>query len=89
MFGLFFCHRLMAGNRELFGMDLLCDGQRKSVPFAIALLLVWWNGIMDLRFDAVVCKILLEFVATRAENGENMIDGISRTTSRNLVVNEP
>ena len=32
---------------------------------------------MDLRFDAVVCEILPEFVATRAEDGEDMIDGIS------------
>ena len=63
----------MAGDGELLGVDFLCDWQRKFAPFLIAFLLVGRNGIMDLRLDTMICKILLEFITTLTENGEDMM----------------
>ena len=67
----------MAGDGEFLGVDLLCDGQFKRIPFFITLLFMGWNGIMDLGFDTVVCEVLLECVATFAKHGEDMIDAVA------------
>ena len=83
------CQRLMAGDGEFLGVDLLCDGQGKGAPFLIAALFVGRNGIVDLCLDTVVSEVSLEFVTTRAEYGEDVIDGIAQATSRKLVANEP
>ena len=69
---------LMAGDGEFFGVDALSDGKFKRAPFLIAFLFVRRNGIVNLGLYAVVCEILLEFVATGAEYGEDMVDRIAQ-----------
>ena len=44
------------------------------VPRGIATLLVRRNGIVNHGLYAVVCKILLKFVTTGGENGEDVVD---------------
>ena len=68
---------LMAGDGKLLSVNLFGDGQRKGVPFWITLLLMGRNGIMDLRLDTIVCEVLLEFITTRAENGEDVVDAVA------------
>lgn len=77
MAGLFFGHGRIAGDGEFLGMDALGNRERQVVPFGIAALLVGRNGIMDFRLDAIVEEILAELVATDAENGEDMPDGVT------------
>ena len=67
----------MAGDGEFLGVDLLCDGQIKVIPLGIAFLFMGRNGIMDLCFDAVVCEVSLEFVATLAKHREDVIDAVA------------
>ena len=69
--------RLMAGDGEFLGVDLLCDGQIKVIPLGIAFLFMGRNGIMDLCFDAVVCEVSLEFVAALAKHREDVIDAVA------------
>ena len=77
MAGLFFGHGRIAGDGEFLGVDALGNRERQVVPFGIAALLVGRNGIMDFRLDAIVEEILAELVATDAENGEDMPDGVA------------
>ena len=64
----------MTRDGKFLLMNLLSDGQGKVIPLTIiAALLVRRNGIMDLCCDTVISKVLLEFVTTGAENGEDMI----------------
>ena len=44
----------------------------------IATLLVGRYGIVDLRLDAVGGEECLQFIATLAENGEDMMHGVAR-----------
>ena len=67
----------MAGDGKLLSVNLFGDGQRKGVPFWITLLLMGRNGIMDLRLDTIVCEVLLEFITTRAENGEDVVNAVA------------
>ena len=59
------------------GVDLLSDGQIKGAPILVTTLFVGRNGIMDLCFYAIVSEVLLEFVATKAEYGEDVIDAVA------------
>ena len=68
----------MAGDGEFLGVDLFGDGQREVVPCLITTLLVGRYGIMDLRLDAVGGEECLQFIATLAENGEDMVYGVAR-----------
>ena len=63
----------MARDGELLGVDFLSDWQRKVVQLGVTTLTVGRNGIMDLRLDTMICKILLEFITTLTENGEDMM----------------
>ena len=65
---------LMAGNGELLGVDLLGDGQLKLVPRWIAVLAVRRDGIVNRGLHTIVCKVLLQWVAMFAEDGEDMPD---------------
>ena len=77
-FGLFIFHSRMAGNGKFLLVDLFRDRQRKVIPLnIITFLLMGRNGIMDLRLDTVVSEIALQFIATRAEDGENMINAVA------------
>ena len=67
----------MAGDGKLLSVNLFGDGQRKGVPFWITLLLMGRNGVMDLRLDTIVCEVLLEFITTRAENGEDVVNAVA------------
>ena len=71
-----FFHRHHGANRqaEFLLMDLLGDGQREVVPFAVTFLFVGRNRIVDEGLDTVFRQILLQFVAFFAENRENVID---------------
>lgn len=70
-------HGLMAGDGEFLLADKLCDGQFERIPLPIATLAVGRNRVMNLRLDAFFDEETLQFVAARAENGEDMIDAVT------------
>ena len=70
-------HDLMAGDREFLVVDLLRDGQFKSIPLRIAFLLVGRNGIMDHGLHTIVGEVLLELVTMGTEDSEDVIDAIA------------
>lgn len=70
-------HGLMAGDGEFLLADKLCDGQFERIPLPIATLAVGRNGVMNLRLDAFFDEETLQFVAARAENGEDVIDTVA------------
>lgn len=49
----------MARDGKFLSMDLLSDGEREIIPIAVATLLVWRYGIMNLSLYAIILKILL------------------------------
>ena len=49
----------MARDREFLSVDLLSDREREIIPIAVATLLVWRYGIMNLSLYAIILKILL------------------------------
>ena len=68
----------MARNGKFLLVDLFRDRQRKVIPLnIITFLLMGRNGIVDLRLDTVVSEIALQFVASRTEDGEDMINAVA------------
>lgn len=69
----------MTGDGEFLRMNLFGDWQGEAIPISIALLFVRRDGIMDLGLHAVVAEILLQFITTRTEHGEDVPDGGGRS----------
>jgi len=69
----------MAGDGELLVVDFLSDRQRKMMQLRVTTLLVRRYGIVDLRRHTMICEVLLQFVATLAEDGKDMPDGVARS----------
>ena len=65
---------LADGNAEFLLVNLFGNGQVHSVPLFITLLLVWWNGVVDEGLYAPRRQVLLQAVAFRAKDGEDVID---------------
>ena len=55
----FFSHERMAGQAKFRLRNALCNGQVEAVPCREATLLMGWNGVVDVGFDAVFLKIAL------------------------------
>ena len=53
-------------------MDALGDGEREVIPRRIAELFVRRNRIMDFCLHAMTFQILLEFVTTLTQHGEDV-----------------
>ena len=49
----------MAGQAKFRLCNALCNGQVEAVPCREATLLMGWNGVVDVGFDAVFSKIAL------------------------------
>lgn len=75
--GLFVGHGGIAGDGEFLGVNALGNRERQVMPFGITALLVGRNRIMDFGLNAIVEEILAKLVATGAENGEDMPNGVA------------
>lgn len=74
----------MARDGKFLSMDLLSDGERKMVPMAVATLLVWRYGIMNLSLYAIILKILLKAVAMLTKHREDMPNAIAIIALRHV-----
>ena len=72
--GIVECQDGTDGKTEFLTVNALGDGQRQLAPFAVALLTVGWDGVVDECLYAVLREVLLQLVAARAEDGEGVID---------------
>ena len=64
----------MTGQAEFLRMDALSDRQAKTVPFRIAGLTMWRYGVMNVSLHTPVGHELLQGVAMRTEDREDMPD---------------
>ena len=55
----FFGHERMAGQAKFRLCNALCNGQVEAVPCREATLLMGWNGVVNVSFNAVFSKIAL------------------------------
>lgn len=67
----------MAGDGEFLSVDLLSDREREIVPIAVAMLLVWRYGIMNLSLYTIILKILLKAVAMLTKHREDMPNAVA------------
>ena len=67
----------MARDREFLSVDLLSDGEREIIPIAVAMLLVWRYGIMNLSLYAIILKILLKALAMLTKHREDMPNAVT------------
>ena len=67
----------MARDREFLSVDLLSDREREIVPIAVAMLLVWRYGIMNLSLYTIILKILLKAVAILTKHMEDMPNAVA------------
>ena len=80
-FHLFLIHYLRDGKRKDFTMNLFADAVSSVVPFAISLLLMWRNRIVNHRFDAFPREIFTQTVTLKSANGidvPNVLQGVGR-----------
>ena len=74
----------MARDREFLSVDLLSDGIREIIPMAVATLLVWRYGIMNLSLYTIILKILLKAVAMLTKHREDMPNAIAIIALRHV-----
>ena len=55
----FFGHERMARQAKFRFRNALCNGQVEAVPCREAALLMGWNGVVNVSFNAVFSKIAL------------------------------
>ena len=55
----FFGHEWMAGQAQFRLCNALCNGQVEAIPCREAALLMGWNGVVNVSFNAVFFKIAL------------------------------
>ena len=55
----FFGHEWMAGQAQFRLCNALCNGQVEAIPCREAALLMGWNGVVNVGFNAVFSKIVL------------------------------
>ena len=55
----FFGHERMAGQAKFRLCNALCNGQVETVPCREATLLMGWNRVVNVSFNAVFSKIAL------------------------------
>ena len=67
----------MAGDGEFLSVDLLSDREREIVPIAVAMLLVWRYGIMNLSLYTIILKILLKAVAMLTKHRKDMPNAVT------------